>query len=163
MALLVIVLITLSCTGARTAAPPASIHGILSEIARRGATATDLVSGDTGCATAGEGLAPNAFHFRVASTPRVPPADVYVFLFRTRQTFTAATPAIDTCAAAYAAAGAAPRPTVGSAAGGGIQRLAISPYHAFGTGWSRELTDLLRDALSSAAGDGGDPRLREPG
>jgi hypothetical protein len=42
-----------------------------------------------------------------------------------------------------------------------VDRLDISPYRAWGAGWGPELTELLRRAMTTAAGDGGIPRGRD--
>jgi hypothetical protein len=129
---------------------PMGRSGVFEQIAVEGGTITSITSGDPGCDS--EELAGNAVRVRVRA-PSGTDADVYLTTYRNRPFWEAAVTASDACVAELAQRAGAPASAVG--------RLDISPYRAWGTGWTAELTQLLQRAMTTAAGDGGIPRGRD--
>jgi len=128
-------------------ATPRDSAGLLEELGRHGVTAVEQRAGDPGCADAS--LEPNAIHWQLIIGDDPTPRDVYLFRFKDRATFDAGAAAVDACREAFA--GRTDR------AGGTVQHLEISPWRAFGDGWSTGLIDALQASLILAAGNGGDP------
>ena len=124
--------------------------GVFEQIAVAGGTITSITSGDPGCDS--EELAGNAVRIRVGA-PSGADADVYLTTYRNRPFWEASAAASDACVAQVAE-------RAGTAADA-VDRLDISPYRAWGTGWTPELTELLQRAMTTAAGDGGIPRGRD--
>jgi hypothetical protein len=131
------------------AATPRDNAGVLEELARHGVTAVEQRSGDTGCGDAS--LVANAIHWRLRVGSDPTPRDVYLFRFKDRATFQQNAAVVEACRQAFEARS--------SRAGGVVDAVAISPWRAFGDGWSPELQDSLTAALTLAAGngDGGAP------
>jgi hypothetical protein len=90
------------------------------------------VSGDTGCDD--PALVDNAVHFRAIPPGETNAVDVYLFTFRNDAAWQASAPRIRTCR--------------GDATG----TLSVSPYHAYGNGWSDGFHRLVTDALNAASG-----------
>jgi hypothetical protein len=128
---------------------PMDRSGIFEQIALEGGAIVSVTSGDAGCDD--PALAENAVRARVRA-PDGAEADVHLLTFRNRPFWEASGAAADACVAALESR----RGPLGS-----VERLDISPYRAWGRGWTPALTDLLRRALTRAAGDGGVPRGRD--
>ncbi len=146
VAILTLLAAACQATG-RAAATPADNAAVLDELARHGVRAVGERGGDTGCSDAS--LEPNALHWRLTVTGDPTPRDVYLFRFSDRATFEAGAAAVDACRAEFQ--GRSDR------AGGDVGSLAISPWRAFGDGWSDALSDALTASLTLAAGNGGTP------
>jgi hypothetical protein len=129
---------------------PMDRSGIFEQIALEGGTIVSVTSGDAGCDD--PELAGNAVRVRIRTLEGVE-SDVHLLTFRNRPFWEASAAAADSCVAEIAARRTRNRDA--------IERLDISPYRAWGVDWPPQLTDLLRLALTRAAGDGGVPRGRD--
>ena len=127
---------------------PADFTGIFERWALNGISVHERTSGDAGCGD--PSLADNAVHVVVSFGARDPRRDVYLFHFRNRVRWADGGPVVDACQEVFEA--------MSSRAGGPVQRVDVSPYRAFGDGWSPELREALESGLEEAAGDGGIPR-----
>ena len=116
---------------------------MLLAISRHGVSVASSVAGESACAD--PGLAGNALHLRgsVASDPTL--RDIYIYTFKSNK-WDGSQPAVDACQTAYASASASP--------GASVSRLDIPTYRAFGAGWSPELVDAIRNALTEASTQG---------
>jgi hypothetical protein len=126
---------------------PADSIGIFEQWALRGITVYQRTSGDTGCAD--QALDDNAVHIVVSLGVGGERRDVYLFHFRNRVRWADGGPAVDACQGQFEARS--------SRVGGPIERVDVSPYRAFGDGWSPGLRAALAAGLVVAAGDGGIP------
>jgi len=127
---------------------PADAIGIFEQWALRGVAVHERTSGDPGCAD--PSLDDNAVHVVVSMGAGGERRDVYLFRFRNRVRWADGAPAVDACRGQYEARSAR--------VGGPVERVEVSPYRAFGDGWSPELRAALESGLVVAAGDGGIPR-----
>ncbi|MFI5254004.1 MAG: hypothetical protein ACHQ15_00900 [Candidatus Limnocylindrales bacterium] len=125
---------------------PADALGIFAQWALRGIDVHGRVSGDPGCGDAS--LVDNAVHV-VVSLGGDADRDVYLFSFSNSVRWADGGPVVDACQAQFEARS--------SRAGGPVERIDVSPYRAFGDGWSAELKADLSAGLVVAAGDGGVP------
>jgi len=137
-----------ACGGERPGPTPADRQGILEELARRGGTVSEIVSGDPGCAD--PELAGNAIRFSLTVPGASGSADVYLFTFKNRPFFERGAAAVDACQRAYE--------TDAARTGGPVERIDVSPYRAFGEDWSPGLRIFLEATMRAVAGDGGVPR-----
>ena len=127
---------------------PADAIGIFEQWALRGVAVHERTSGDPGCPD--PSLDDNALHVVVSMGAGGERRDVYLFRFRNRVRWADGTPAVDACKGQYEARSAR--------VGGPVERVDVSPYRAFGDGWSPELRAAIESGLVVAAGDGGIPR-----
>lgn len=129
---------------------PADFNGIFEQWALNGVSVGGRTSGDPGCDD--RTLVDNAVHVLVRFGPGIDdqPYDVYLFHFRNRVRWADGAAAVDACQAQFEGRSAR--------AGGPVERIDISPYRAFGAGWSPEFRRALESGLVVAAGDGGLPR-----
>src|SRR3972149_6862034 len=74
---------------------------------------------------------------------------VYLFRFRNRVRWTDGAPAVDACQGEFEARS--------TRVGGPVDRVDVSPYRAFGDGWSPELRAALESGPLVAPGGGGWP------
>lgn len=127
--------------GAFTApAPTAGDHtDIVGALVRRNMTVTDQVSGDAGCANSN--LYSNAIRYDVRPAGSSTDYPVYVFGWKSQQTFDADKAAFEACVQAYTESGTGPMQTV--------EHL---PWRAYGPGWPSELKDAVDAALAEAGG-----------
>lgn len=144
-------LVALAGCGSGVASPPQPTPGGYTEIfeawALNGVTVYARTSGDPGCGD--QSLADNAVHVVVSMPPDDEPRDVYLFRFRNSVRWADAQPLIDACQSTFEA--------ISARAGGPVSRIDISPYRAFGDGWTRELQAALERGLAEVAGNGGIP------
>ncbi len=147
-ALAVVVATTLAtgCAGPPISPTPQPASGIYQQIALHGGAVVSAVAGDPGCTVPGQ--IPLATHVRL----RVPAAsaqidDMYLFVYADRPAFDRQAANFAACRNAYAA----------SAATGGrpVRDVQVSPYRAFGPGWSDSTLDVIRQSMVVAAGNGG--------
>jgi cytochrome c556 len=148
---LVALLALAACGGERPGPTPADRQGIFEELARRGGTVSEIVAGDPGCRD--PDLAGNAVRFSLTVPDTSKAAHVYLFTFKNRPFFERAKPAVDACQGAFEARSAR--------TGGPVERIDVSPYRAFGDGWSPGLRIFLEATMRAVAGDGGVPRGRD--
>ncbi len=135
-----------ACAGPPIPATPQPATGVFYELAILGGSTVKLTSGDPGCSQ--PDMIPYAIHAQV----RLPATasqltDVYLFTWADRDTWNRGAVAFDSCRAEYAASR--------SAAGRTVDELDVSPYRAFGAGWSPALKSALQQAMTEAAGNGG--------
>jgi hypothetical protein len=126
---------------------PAGANGIFEQWALRGITTYTRTSGDPGCQD--RDLDDNAVHVVVSLGLTGERRDVYLFHFRNRVRWADGKPAVDACQGQFEARSAR--------VGGAVERLDVSPYRAFGDGWSAALKAALQAGLEVAAGNGGVP------
>jgi hypothetical protein len=135
-----------ACAGPPVAASPQPVTGVFQQLTVHDGTTVNLVSGDPGCDI------PVMVPFAVHAQIRVPSSsttttDVYLFTYENRPAYDRQADAFEECKMAYAA----------SAAAGGrpVDELDISPFRAFGPGWTPEVRAALLQSMSEAAGNGG--------
>ena len=142
--------VLLAACGSAIGSPPLPTPGGYTEIfeswALNGIAVHERTSGDPGCGD--ESLADNAVHVVVSFPPDPSP--------ETSTSSTSATACagptgtiVDACQSAFEA--------ISARAGGPVARIDVSPYRAFGDGWTPELEAALKRGLASVAGDGGIP------
>ena len=135
-----------ACAGPPVAASPQPVTGVFQQLFVHGGATLNLVSGDPGCDN--PDMVPFAIHARV----RVPAtatttADVYLFTYADHAAYDRQADAFEACKTGYAASAAA--------AGRPVDELDVSPYRAFGPGWTPEVRAALLQSMSEAAGSGG--------
>ena len=136
------VLLLAGC-GAFTAPPPtAGDHtDIVSALVLRGMTITDEVSGDPGCDTQASDLHSNAVRYDVRPAGDTTSYSVYVFGWKSQDTFDSDKPAFDACAQA-----------VQQSSGKTVATVEHLPWRAFGPGWPATLDAAVDAALKQAGG-----------
>ncbi|MGH2407321.1 MAG: hypothetical protein ACRDF7_04465 [Candidatus Limnocylindrales bacterium] len=136
-------------SGSATMPPPtpADDLGIFAQWALDGVSVFGRTSGDPGCDDAT--LVDNAIHVVVSLGAYDSHRDVYLFRFRDSVRWADGGAAVDACRGQFEARSAR--------AGGAVERVDVSPYRAFGDGWSPALRGALLAGLTVAAGDGGVP------
>jgi hypothetical protein len=152
MAVVVAALAVIGCGSEVSSSQPLPTPGGYPEIfaawALNGISVHERTSGEMGCGD--PTLADNALHVVVSMAPDPTPRDVYLFRFRNSVRWADAQPLIDACQATFEA--------ISARAGGPVARVDVSPYRAFGDGWTPELEAALERGLVEIAGDGGIPR-----
>lgn len=130
---------------------PADFIGIFEQWALGGIAVHQRTGGDSGCAD--QTLNDNAGHIVVSLGTGGERRDVYLFHFRNRVRWADGGPAVDACVGQFEARSAR--------LGGAVERIDVSPYRAFGDGWSPALKAALAAGLVVAAGNGGIPTGRD--
>ncbi|HEY8168145.1 MAG TPA: hypothetical protein VIF84_05470 [Candidatus Limnocylindrales bacterium] len=152
MAVVVAALAVIGCGSEVSSSQPLPTPGGYPEIfaawALNGISVHERTSGEMGCGD--PTLTDNALHVVVSMAPDPTPRDVYLFRFRNSVRWADAQPLIDACQATFEA--------ISARAGGPVARVDVSPYRAFGDGWTPELEAALERGLAEIAGDGGIPR-----
>jgi hypothetical protein len=150
-ALVAAVSLAAACATGAVSSPPLPTPGGYTEIfeawALNGIRVHERTSGDAGCAD--QGLADNAVHVVVSMAPDPTPRDVFLFRFRNTVRWADGGPVVDACQTAFEA--------ISARAGGPVARIDVSPYRAFGDGWTAELGAALERGLADVAGNGGIP------
>lgn len=123
------------------------LSGLVQEMVKRGIAVLRATSGEAGCDD--PGLIANAVHFRVLPPGEAIPRDVFLFTFGDHGAWAAGGAAVTACRTAWSAHVA----TSGQA----VSELDVSPFRLFGAGWSPTLRELLHQAVTVAAGNGGLP------
>src|SRR3954454_4008354 len=120
----------------------AELTEIVASLVRRDMTITTQVAGDPGCKDAA--LHSNAVRYdvRPAGSDRSYP--VYVFGWKSGQTFNADMATFDSCVQTYH-----------DSAGATVDTIEHSPWRAFGPDWPPELRDAVDAALVEAGGASG--------
>jgi hypothetical protein len=138
--LAVISLALAACATAGAPSPsPGGFQEVLEALARRGATVTQIVSGDPGCAD--PTLVANAIRFHIRLADGVD-REVHLFGFRDAAALARAQASLNECMRSFMAG----RPGEST---GSVQ---VGPFRAFGAAWSKRLSALLADALREAIG-----------
>jgi hypothetical protein len=137
---LAVVALALAACGTGAPSPsPGGFQEVLEALARRGATVTQIVSGDPGCAD--PTLVANAIRFHVQLDDGVD-REVHLFAFRDPAALARAQASLNECMGSFT--GARPGQSTGS--------VQVGPFHAFGAPWSERVSVLLADALREAIG-----------
>jgi hypothetical protein len=140
-----------ACSGSAVGSPPLPTPGGYTEIFEawvlQGVAIHQRTSGEPGCGD--QSLADNAIHVVVSMEPDPTPRDVYLFRFRNSVRWADEVAVVDACQQTFEA--------ISARAGGPVSRIDVSPYRAFGDGWTPELRAALERGLADVAGDGGIP------
>jgi hypothetical protein len=135
-----------ACAGPPIAATPQPATGVFAELVLLGGSTVDLTSGDTGCGQ--RAMVPYAIHAQVRLPANAPhTTDVYLFTWADHAAWQRGEAGFQECLTEYAAGQTIMGRTVG--------RLEVSPYRAFGVGWSPQFQSALQLAMTRAAGNGG--------
>lgn len=140
---LLLLAVLAACTNAAQPSPtPRDFTAVLENLALRGATIHEAVSGDAGCPAVP--LHGNAV--RLELTLAEDDSDYEVFLFRWRRAgdYEAAAEEFEACLEDYAR----------SSVGVFVEVVELSPWRAYGPGWSDQLMTTLEEALRAAGGSG---------
>jgi hypothetical protein len=139
-----ITLLLAACDYVETTPPaptPADFGGIAIEFAKRGLHIDEVVSGQPGCDDSV--LAPTAIAFRADGLDQKTPVEIYLYVFRNRDSYERLRGTIDTCAQSFVT----DPQTFASAE--------QSPFVLAGQGpWAPEFEAVLRQGLEVAAGTG---------
>jgi hypothetical protein len=141
---LVSLLVALLVAGCGTAVPtatPQDMTGVLSALVLRGVAIRQVVGGDTGCPNSP--LHSNAARIDLNLEGNGRDQQVYLFRWRRTADYDAAAEGFAECVAQHAARSTPPA----------VEVVEVRPWRAYGSGWSRELTSLVREALQAAAGN----------
>ncbi len=128
--------------GACGAAPqptPGDMTSVLSELAAHGATVSDMVAGDAGCTD--PTLRDNATRLELTLADDGRPYTVYLFRWRRQSNYDGAAVAFNMCVSQYLAKPGAV----------GADVIDVSPWRAFGPGWTKEMHDAMQQSLAAAA------------
>jgi hypothetical protein len=128
-----------ACSGRAPSPSPGGFQEVLEALARRGATVTQIVSGDPGCAD--RTLVANAIRFHVRLDDGVD-REVHLFGFRDAAALGRAQASLTECARSFMAERL-------DESSGSVE---VGPFHAFGAPWSERLSVLLGDAFREAIG-----------
>jgi len=128
-----------ACYGGSTGPTPGDMVDVLGELSAHGATMTDTVAGDAGCAD--QTLVDNARRLAVTFAPDHQTYTVYLFRWLNNADYGEAGSAFAACVAAYEQTNP----------GASVETVDVSPWRAFGPGWSQPLRDSVTQALTAAA------------
>jgi hypothetical protein len=138
LAAAVATLVLAGCYGGSASPTPGDMTDVLGELTAHGMTMTDTVAGDPGCAD--PSLFDNARRLVVTAAADGGSYTVYLFRWRNVTDYNAAADAFDACAAAFAGRpGTAP-----------VETVDVSPWRAYGPGWSSDVRDAIGQALAGA-------------
>jgi len=112
---------------------------VLGELSAHGVTMTDTVAGDAGCVD--QSLVDNARKLQVSFSPDGKTYTVYLFRWLNNADYTEAGSAFDGCALEYQ----------GAHSGSSVTKVDVSPWRAFGPGWTTDLQAAVSGALADAA------------
>ena len=127
------------CYGGSSAPTPGDMVDVLGELSANGLTMTDTVAGDPGCADSS--LFDNARRLQVTSAADGRSYTVYLFRWRNVTDYSAAADAFDACMTAFP----------GQPGAVTVETVDVSPWRAYGPGWTGEVRDALQHALEGAA------------
>jgi hypothetical protein len=114
---------------------------IASALARRGMTITTQVAGDSGCGTTNASLHNNAVRYDVRLANEAVAHPVFVFGWKSQQTFDNDAATFQECAASYAAS-----------SGEHVDTIEHLPWRAYGPAWPDALKAAVDTALTEAGG-----------
>lgn len=112
--------------------------GVLNELTAHGLTVTDIVGGDVGCA--GSPLGSNGSHLTATLAADGKDYDIYLLRWRRQSDYEAADPTFQSCVTDYVR-------TRGSIE---VEVVELSPFRAFGGGWSVDAKEAVEQALAAA-------------
>jgi hypothetical protein len=130
----------IAACGAAPAPTAGDMTSVLSELAAHGATVRDIVAGDPGCADAS--LQGNGSHIKLMLAADGRDYDVYLFRWRRATDYDAAGGAFSSCVSAFA-------DRLDSSVR--VDIVEVSPWRAFGPGWTKDLHDTMQQSLAAAA------------
>jgi len=128
-----------ACYGGSAGPTPGDMVDVLGELSAHGATMTDTVAGDAGCAD--QSLIDNARRLALSFAADDRTYTVYLFRWLNKADYGEASSAFAGCVAAYE----------GANPGVGVETVDVSPWRAFGPGWNQQLHDAVAQALTAAA------------
>lgn len=145
---LALILAAAVCFGACSTIPtsppaptPADFGGIAAELAKGGVFVSDAVSGDAGCTD--PELIPTAIRVDARGLDQATPVRVYLYIFRSRDSFEKLRGRIDACATSFVT-----DPET-------FESVDQSPFVVAGQGpWAPQFEAALRHGLEIAAGTG---------
>jgi hypothetical protein len=126
------------CYGSSSSPTPGDMTDVQGELEAHGMVITDAVAGDAGCAD--PTLHDNARRLTVTAADGQA-YQIYLFNWYKDADFLAAAGAFDACVAAFAASGNALV----------VETVEVSPWRAYGPGWTRALRDAVQQSLEAAA------------
>ncbi len=134
-------LLTGACTSGTTPTPtPGGMDDAIANLVLRGITVHRLVSGDAGCPSSD--LHNNAVHLEVSYGSLSSVRQIYLFQWRRSADVDEAAAAFDDCVAEFAE----------TAPGVDVRTVQVSPWRAYGPGWTDELETMVQDALRETVG-----------
>ena len=139
LAAISLALLVAACYGGSTGPTPGDMVDVLGELSAHGATMTDTVAGDPGCAD--KTLFDNARKLQVSFAPDEKTYTVYLFRWLNNADYQAAASAFDGCVVAYQAANP----------GAAVSTVDLSPWRAYGPDWATDLQAAISAALADAA------------
>jgi len=139
LAALTLMMLLTGCYGGSTGPTPGDMVDVLGELSAHGATMTDTVAGDAGCPD--QTLVDNARKLQVSFAPDGQTYTVYLFRWLNNADYGEAADAFNSCMISYQS----------SNAGVTVDKVNVSPWRAFGPGWTSELQDAVAGALTDAA------------
>lgn len=130
----------LSSCGTAPTPTPGEMVDVLNELAAHGATVRDVIAGDTGCSEPSLHDNGTRLQLTLASESR----DYTVFLFRWRRPsdYDAAAASFSLCVSEFAQ-------RLSSSVS--VNVVDVSPWRAYGPGWTPTLHDALQQSLAAAA------------
>lgn len=139
--IVVVMLLIGACAGPRAPTPPpAGFEDIVASLVRRGATITDQVSGDAGCADST--LYGNALRLDIRMPDETEIRPIYLLGWRRTSDYEAAGPAFDACVDSFETS----HPTAQ------VTSMEKAPWRAFGPDWNAGLQSVVDQALTEASG-----------
>ncbi len=126
--------------GAAPAPTAGDMTLVLSELAAHGATVRDIVAGEPGCADAS--LQGNGSHLKLTLAADGRDYDVYLFRWRRASDYDAASQPFNSCVSSFA-------DSLDSSVR--VEIVEISPWRAFGPGWTQDMHDTVQQSLAAAA------------
>ena len=131
--------LVVACGPAPTPSPE-SMTGVLNELAAHGATVTDVLAGDPGCA--GSPLRSNASRLTLVLAADGREYHAYLFRWRRPADYEAASEEFSLCVAAFVTANGSTE----------VEVVEVPPWRAYGPGWTAATTEAVEGALAAAAG-----------
>jgi hypothetical protein len=138
-AVLALVACLSACYGGSSGPTPGDMVDVLGALSAHGATMTDTVAGDAGCAD--QSLVDNARRLQLSFSPDGQTYTAYLFRWLNNADYVDAGPAFEQCLLAYRAAHA----------GTDVMSVEVSPWRAFGPAWTAALRDAINQGLTDAA------------
>jgi hypothetical protein len=139
-----VAILVASCSSISRTPPaptPADFQGIAGAIVQRGIRIEHIVSGDPGCPD--QQLGKTAIGFDAAGLDQATPVRLYLYIFRSRETYERLRATVDECARSYVT-----DPET-------YESVETSPYVLAGQGpWGAAFKTNLRAAIDEAAGTG---------